>query len=89
MHADKASTAGAKPASIDHVPRFLSACICVHLRLNIPLHPSVLTYANYLKCHSPGNALYVGGSPALRSDRTSRPNDRPGEAIASLDHTLG
>ena len=40
MHADKVCTAGAKSASVGHVPCFLSAFICVHLRLNISLHPS-------------------------------------------------
>ena len=28
MNADEAQTAGAKPVSIDHLPYFLSACIC-------------------------------------------------------------
>ena len=48
MHADKVCTASAKPASIGRVPCFLSACICVHLRLNAALHPSVLTYRSWL-----------------------------------------
>jgi hypothetical protein len=44
MNADKVSTFGARLASIGHAPGFLSAFICVHLRLKLlaywPLHRS-------------------------------------------------